>query len=88
MTKSKSVFARFLLVVVAVLALSLTAVAQVQNGQITGTILDQQGAAISGATVKVTSLGTAATNTATTGDTGLFIVKELPAGAYKITVEK
>jgi hypothetical protein len=86
MTKHTSV-ARFL-AVVAVLALSLTAVAQIQNGQITGTILDQQGAAISGATVKVTNPATNLTTTATTGDTGSFLVRELPAGSYKITVEK
>ena len=87
MTKSKSVFARFL-VVVAVLALSLTAVAQIQNGQITGTVLDQQGAAISGATVKVSNPATNLSVTATTSDTGLYQVKELPPGNYKITVEK
>jgi hypothetical protein len=87
MTKSKSVFARFL-VVVAVVALSLSAVAQMQNGQITGTVLDQQGAAISGATVKVSNPATNLTVTATSSDTGLFIVKELPAGNYKMTVEK
>ena len=87
MTKSKSVFARFL-VVVAVLALSLTAVAQIQNGQITGTVLDQQGAAISGATVKVSNPATNLSVTSTTTDTGLFSAKELPAGVYKITVEK
>ena len=79
--------ARFL-VVVAVLALSLTAVAQIQYGQITGTVLDQQGAAISGATVKASNPGTSVTVTATTTDTGLFVVKELPPGNYEITVEK
>ncbi len=87
MTKSKSVFARFL-VVVTVLALGLTAVAQIQNGQLTGTVLDQQGAAISGATVKVSNPATNLSVTATTTDTGLFMVKELPAGNYKIVVEK
>jgi hypothetical protein len=87
MTKQTSVFARFL-VVVAVLALSVTAVAQIQFGQITGTVVDQQGAAISGATVKVTSLGTGVPTTAITGDTGLFVAKELVPGGYKITVEK
>lgn len=87
MTTSKSVFARFL-VVVTVLALSLTAMAQIQNGQLTGTVLDQQGAAISGATVKVSNPETNLSVTATTTDTGLFSVKELPAGIYKIVVEK
>lgn len=87
MTTSKSVFARFL-VVVTVLAFSLTAVAQVQYGQITGTVVDQQGAAISGATVKVTSLGTNVSQTATTSDTGAFSAKELSPGPYKIVVEK
>ena len=87
MTKHTTVFARFM-VVVAVLALSLTAVAQIQNGQITGTVLDQQGAAISGATVKVSNPATNLSVTATTTDTGLFVVRELPAANYKITVEK
>src|SRR5574341_1837201 len=87
MTNSKSVFLRFL-VVVAVLALSLTAVAQIQFGQLTGTVLDPQGAAISGATVKATSLATNVVHTSTTTDTGAYTLKELPPGPYKMVVEK
>src|SRR5262245_50796736 len=78
---------QFCLVFVCVLILALGAIAQIQNGQFTGTVTDPSGAAISDAKVIVTNTGTNLTVTATTNQTGLFVVRELPVGVYRLTAE-
>lgn len=55
------------------------------KGAITGTVSDQKGAGVSGATVKVTSSAGAA-QSATTDDQGLYAVTDLAAGAYDFSV--
>ena len=78
---------QFCLVLLCTLMLALGAFAQVQNGQFTGEITDPSGAAIANAKVTVVNTGTNLTQTVTTNQAGLFTVKELPVGTYKITVE-
>lgn len=78
---------QFCLVFFSLLVLVLSAAAQIQNGQFTGTITDPSGAAIAKAKVTVVNLATNLSVTATTNDTGLYTVKELPPGSYKVTVE-
>jgi outer membrane receptor protein involved in Fe transport len=78
---------QFCLAACALLALSCTAVAQVQNGQFEGTVTDPTGAAIANAKVTVTNQGTNLTVSATTNSSGLYVAKELPVGSYKLTVE-
>jgi len=75
------------------LALTLAAVspvpvrAQVETGQITGTVTDPQGAVVPGATVTVRSVDTGSTrNTTTTGE-GNFAVTNLQPGNYEVTIE-
>ncbi len=75
------------LVLFSFLLLVLTAAAQVQNGQFTGTVTDQTGAAIPNAKVTVTNRGTNLTNTVTTNQSGAYMARELPIGSYKISVE-
>ncbi len=79
--------ARFCLVVFAALALTVTLSAQIQNGQYQGTVLDQSGAAVPNANVTATNQGTGQKFTATTTDTGLYVIPQLPVGQYRITVE-
>src|SRR5271168_3188962 len=74
------------LVVFAVLTLTLSASAKVQ-GQFTGTVLDQTGAAIANAKVMVQNPATDLSFTATTNGSGNYTVKEVPPGVYKISVE-
>jgi len=69
------------------LALSLGAFAQIQNGQFTGTVTDPSGASIANANVTVTNIGTDLSVTTTTNSAGIFVVKELPVGTYKISAE-
>ncbi len=78
---------QFCLAVFAVLALSFSAFAQVQNGQFSGTVVDPSGAAIANAKVSVSNPATGLTLTATTNSSGNYTVREVPPGAYKITVE-
>lgn len=59
----------------------------VQPGQIGGIVVDQQGAVISGAQVKVTSLENGATITTTTDGSGRWVVAAgMPTGRVKIAV--
>ena len=78
----------FLRQVTALLCLLLPAslLAQYDNGSIVGTIHDQTGAVISGATVTVTSLATAAVSTATTGSAGEYNVPDLRVGQYNVVI--
>src|ERR1700674_5899926 len=78
---------QFCLAVFAVLALTFSAFAQVQNGQFTGTVTDPTGAAIANAKVTVTNEGTNLTVSSITNSSGNYTAKELPIGSYKLTVE-
>src|SRR5271170_2822999 len=62
-------------------------IAQVQNGQFTGVVTDPSGAAIANAKITVTNAGTNFADSTTTNQNGLYNLKELPVGTYKITVE-
>src|SRR5437763_6709796 len=75
------------LVILSVLVLATGAVAQIQNGQFTGTVTDPSGAAIPNAKVSVTNMSTNLSVTTTTNQSGLFVVRELPVGTYKISTE-
>ena len=78
---------QFCLVVFAVLALTYSAFAQVQNGQFAGTVTDPSGAAVPNAKVTVTEAATNLIVSATTNASGYYSVKELPIGTYRLSVE-
>ena len=60
--------------------------AQQTLGSINGTVLDPSGAAVTGATVKVTDAAINVTETATTQKTGFFQIFNLPVGTYAVSV--
>jgi outer membrane receptor protein involved in Fe transport len=62
--------------------------AQTINGSISGAVKDQNGSAISGATVKVTRVGTGATREAITNSEGIYRIVGLPVGVYAVRVEQ
>ncbi|HEV2399827.1 MAG TPA: TonB-dependent receptor [Candidatus Sulfotelmatobacter sp.] len=62
--------------------------AQEVTASITGTVTDPSGAAIAGATVTTTSQERGVTYTATTNESGLYRIPQLPAGTYDLKVEK
>src|SRR5437016_13908115 len=57
------------------------------TGSSEGTVSDQNGAAVRGATVTVTSPNLISSQTATTNDNGRYTIPNLPPGPYKVTVE-
>ena len=57
------------------------------NGEITGTVTDPSGAAVSGATVEIGNTDTGFKQSAKTGDTGLYRFTVLPLGTYEIAVQ-
>ncbi|HEU4415311.1 MAG TPA: carboxypeptidase regulatory-like domain-containing protein [Candidatus Angelobacter sp.] len=63
------------------------AAAQSPEGKISGTVSDQSGARISGATVTVTAQGVSFTRSVKTGKLGEFTIEALPPGAYDVKVE-
>jgi hypothetical protein len=71
----------------ALFLLSATAPAQHIRGALEGTVTDQNGAVVRGATVTVVSDATGAKITATSDDRGSFNFQNLEAGTYKTKIE-
>src|SRR5947207_2696745 len=61
--------------------------AQELRGKITGRVMDPNGAAVAGATVKVTDVARSTTTTFTTNADGLFDALYLLPGTYQVVVE-
>jgi hypothetical protein len=62
------------------------ATAQVESGQIAGTVMDQSGAVVPGASVTITNIDTNAGRVTKTSSTGAFIVPGLAPATYQVTV--
>jgi hypothetical protein len=60
---------------------------QALNGQIEGTVSDQNNAAVPNAVITVTNIETGATRTVTTDESGVYRFPLLPLGTYRITAE-
>lgn len=58
------------------------------SGQIAGSVTDQNGGVIPGATVTVTAVATGAVRTVTTSDNGSFSAPNLAIGVYRLAVKK
>jgi hypothetical protein len=74
-------------IIAVVLLLAVAAAGQTNRGAIAGTVIDQNGAAIPGANVTVTNIGTGQKQTVTTSEDGAFQVSSLDPVTYSITVE-
>ena len=79
---------RVLLSVVLILSCSVALRAQSTYGALTGTVVDQTGAAVVGASVTLTNVGTSEKQVQATGDTGLYSFVNLYPGQYRLTVDK
>ncbi|MDQ3041928.1 MAG: carboxypeptidase-like regulatory domain-containing protein, partial [Acidobacteriota bacterium] len=75
-------------IVVCLLAVSLNALGQGTTSRITGTIQDNSGAAVAGATVTLTNEGTGTSLTTETSDSGSYTFDLIPAGTYSVTAER
>ena len=67
--------------------LAASALAQSTAGRILGTVSDQSGAAVGGATVVVTDIQRGISRALTTDDSGEYVAPELLPGTYKVRVE-
>ena len=76
-----------LLAVGSVLLVAGTARGQVNTVDLSGRVLDPQGAAVPAAEVAVKNLATGATRSATSDATGGYLLVGLPPGGYELTVE-
>jgi len=71
----------------AVLLFAVSVRAQNTNGRVIGIVSDPQGAAVAGAKVTVTNVGTNVTWNTATDEKGSYQVLDVPIGIYKVTVE-
>jgi Carboxypeptidase regulatory-like domain/TonB dependent receptor len=78
---------RFILALVSVAVWATSASAQQTTGSIIGRVLDDQGAAIPGATISVTSPSTGFTRTDVTDAEGVYRLRALPVGRFDLAVE-
>lgn len=62
--------------------------AQTETGSITGIVVDQQGAAMAGVSIKLTSTSTAATREVASDEHGNFSFNAVPPGTYTIAIEQ
>ncbi|MGH9916355.1 MAG: carboxypeptidase-like regulatory domain-containing protein, partial [Pyrinomonadaceae bacterium] len=62
--------------------------AQLTRGAITGTVTDESGAVVSGATVKIVNPSTNLSRDTTTNDQGIYRVAALDPGTYSVIIEK
>ncbi len=82
---TKSSYCKFFLVLLVLLLGTTSTSAQVlDRGEITGTVLDETGAALPGVTVTVTHLETGLTRVVVTNESGRYRAPLLPVGSYRI----
>ncbi len=73
------------LAVILIFALG-SGLAQVDTGQIAGTVADQSGAVVAGATITVTNTATNAARTVQSSATGAYVIPSLEPATYQVTV--
>jgi len=78
---------RIILIAVVLFLAGITVVGQTNKGAISGTVVDANGAAVPGATVTVTNLGTGQKVTVTTSESGSYTVSSLDPVTYSVLVE-
>jgi hypothetical protein len=78
----------FVFLIIVLLIVSYSSVAQNATGRILGTVTDQNGSVVAGANVTVTNTGTNISSMATTDAQGFYQAATLPIGNYKVTVKK
>jgi carboxypeptidase family protein/TonB-dependent receptor-like protein len=80
-----SVIQRVAYIVIFALTVTASVLAQSNSGSITGIVQDSNDAAIGGATVTVTNIGTNETRTVQTNEDGYYEVLSLATGVYKVS---
>src|SRR5580692_6781323 len=78
---------RFLGIVSLLLAISVPAFSQTVTGRLLGTVADQSGAAVAGATVVLTDVQRGTSRTVLTDESGNYVAPELQPGTYRVRAE-
>jgi hypothetical protein len=81
----KTKFGLYVALVLLVLTLASPVYAQKTSGQITGEVVDQNGAALPDVTVTITQVGTGISRDVKSNQNGNYTVPDLPIGVYRIT---
>lgn len=71
--------------ILALLLLPILALAQVETGQIIGTVVDPTGAVVAGANISIRSVQTGATRTVVSNEQGQYVAANLQPGLYDVT---
>ena len=82
---------QFCLVVFALLALTFSAPAWAQSsstGTVSGSVTDQTGAVVAGATVSLTDVSTNIPRSTTTNSKGSYIFVDVTPGTYNVAISK
>jgi hypothetical protein len=80
----RSLAIRLMVLIFGVLLACLPLFAQTYTGRILGSVTDQTGAALTGATVVITDMQRGVTRTLTTDQAGEFVAPDLSPGVYKV----
>src|SRR5271169_953636 len=62
--------------------------AQIYYGSISGTVTDGTGAIVSGATVVAKNVGNGTSSTATSSDSGYYVISQLQIGVYEVRIKQ
>src|SRR5580658_5215911 len=84
---SRSNGIRFLGIVTLLLAVSVPVFSQTVTGRLLGTVADQSGAAVAGATVIITDVQRGTSRTVVTDASGNYVAPELQPGTYRVRAE-
>ena len=74
------------LVIALILACADSAFSQITVAQLNGSVRDESGAAVKGATLTLRETSTNATYAITSNDSGFYVIPNLPPGQYELTV--
>ncbi|MGA8727916.1 MAG: TonB-dependent receptor, partial [Terracidiphilus sp.] len=83
---SRSVFNVLLLMFVALFAMPVISFGQTFRGGINGTVTDQSGAVLPGATVEATATDTGVSHKTISSSAGAYSFEDMPLGTYTVTV--
>jgi len=71
-----------------IVGLPLTLLAQSDTARLTGTVTDPNGAVVAGATISVTNLGMQRSVTVQSDEAGNYVIPALPPGSYQVVVKQ
>ena len=83
---TRGVFTAILLAIAAIFAMPVDSFGQTFRGGINGTVTDQSGAVVPGATVEATESSTGVSHKTVTSSAGAYIFQDMPLGAYTVKV--